>query len=297
MRDLVEVVVHRLAAALLRELAARERFARIDEAERDAAPGARVGRVPDVGRGGEAGLDAAGSVLDVHAPDAAALAGEPDLEGERRRPSRALRAAGTGSDSRIESGEVSVKRFTSGPRSSTAWWTYQRASAATIGSSSRPLSRSPRSSERPSSPATVSTSPAATSWRRRAESTRAVMPVRARRCWKPTGPAEQVAHQHERPLVADPIERARDRVEDLARPRDRRRVGGRRHSRISRGHDVAIRIRVSSRYSNDLQPRPRRRGRLCPGRRWTGDRRWARPPTGGKSGLQRAREVANGDPG
>src|SRR5262245_51242644 len=77
----MEVVVHRLAAALLRELAAGECLARVDEAQRDAAPRAGVGRVPAVGLRREAGRYAALAVGDANAPRAAAHAGETDLEG------------------------------------------------------------------------------------------------------------------------------------------------------------------------------------------------------------------------
>src|SRR5262249_45935817 len=81
-RDLVEVVVHRLLAAFLDEAARVVGLAGAEQAERDAAPDAGFGRVADVGALGEAGAHGARTIVYAHAPDAAAVAGEADLEGE-----------------------------------------------------------------------------------------------------------------------------------------------------------------------------------------------------------------------
>ena len=81
-RDLMEVVVHRLAAAVLAHQSLPAHSRGVGDAERDGAPDARVGGVADVGALGEALAHRAHAVDDAHRPHAAAQSGEADLEGE-----------------------------------------------------------------------------------------------------------------------------------------------------------------------------------------------------------------------
>ena len=107
--DLVEVVVEGVASAVLDQQAALHGVASVEQAERDTAPDARLGRVPDVRGLGEATDHGA-------APSRMRTVQTPPPVPERRisKVTAASRATSprsrNGSDSRIDCADVSVKR-------------------------------------------------------------------------------------------------------------------------------------------------------------------------------------------
>ena len=143
------------------------------------------------------------------------------------------------------------------------------------------------------------------------ESTRGAMPVRLRSSWKPRSPPQQVAHQHQRPAVADHVE--------ARAPPDRRSppaAGSRGGCGSASG--VGIPWTSTNEYLSDIirsiqgilkcsirpvparrPPRPRQASRYASGvagggQRIAGGRLTAR---GRKVRAPQGREVANGDPG
>ena len=78
----MEIVIHGIAAPLLRQETAAKGVAGIDEAQGDTAPQRRVGRVANIGPLGEARRHTALAVVKAHGPDPATGPLEANLEGQ-----------------------------------------------------------------------------------------------------------------------------------------------------------------------------------------------------------------------